>query len=144
MCTVPLEGSVRHSWPMGVLRSCSPLLHCLRGCCAVTIQILSAHGTALLRPQHCSVTPEKPFLPVSLQGVPLQFCCRWRKDSAWQNWAVQTLYTPLDTAWHRDIKVWVAGVTANPICVLKQIFGEGPAWPLQTQYFRIADNELSR
>lgn len=35
---------------------------------------------------------------------------------------------PLGTAWHG----WLTRVTANPVSVLEQIFGEGPAWPWQT------------
>lgn len=56
-------------------------------------------------------------------------CLGGREVPPWQNWAVHLLYIPL--ALH-GTEGWPG--LHKPICVLEQIFGDGPVWPWQTHW----------
>lgn len=76
---------------------------------------------------------------------PSKSWCRARSPGGWRSSGTHG-GNLLGIAWHGQIKTRIARARANQTCVLKQIFGEGPAWPLANtfKYFSLTDNELSR
>lgn len=143
MCTLPLEGLVQHSQPTGTLRSFSPLLllGCSRDRCSITLQILSTCSTTLLRPQPCSVIPEKPlFSPFCCEG----FLHSFSADGGKLLHGRTRLHSPFSPPWTlhgRDGR----GYSKPNLCAEANIWGGSSLVLANTfKYFRIADNELSR